>query len=953
MLFPGCDCSQKLQQPSHCNCSGGAKLPHTISVTFSGLHNKTHTAHAELTFASDFGSGAGGILLGPGGCDDHEYQLCGASNRGPITGVLLTSGGGGYAVLGRVALDVIASATPGQGCTFTSSLTSGTDSNGCPTWSLGSIGVSGGSGYVDGTEMDVTFDYCNCSRPVVLEGKPTAKLRTQRFEPALTASVEGGTGAALSVTVSSNGGNPQTWGAASVAVNSGGTGYPFYRPVNNGIHGATLPVSFATDGITVTEATAVARPVVVEPETLLYYTPGYVVGTGFEGTLILSPVTSGGLTYYLATDIAITNGGAGYSEGDLFEFQALNRDADPSPASGVALVYVASVDESGAVTACYVDGDFQEPFGMATGAIRDIVVDSAGAYFGDTGIPSSVEVTHASKFYCEDLEQPPCVASVTVTAGGGPTSLYNPNYGKPGQPYWLREGKNAVIAAQVDTSPLSPTFGQIASLDLVDPGEGYLAWHWQCTGEYSYNGSPPFVLTAGNPESLITVYTKACFGCTATGRVTDSYWDGVPGPIHQVVVTNAGSGYAVLGREEPTGMTIGVADGAPGTGASFNAVWTQTSDDCGRPLWSIDSISTSGGTGYTEGEPLYFPAVPTPALLHCVRPAAATIALAPDSTTPQSVTVTDGGLYYRENPALPAIVADITVVIVQADGSSGSGAVIHAVVNTTVGSPQFGKVTAFTVVEGGSGYSPFGAPTTCSYTGGCDVGGEHFLPQISMSAREGEHLILTLNNRAVFRSEHPIGSCASLPSAPLWCVDGEGCYGAPSGMATISAGGVWDEHGRDGCDTDGCTCYANSPYLTSSTCVKITSDIPCDGGGTLGYTGAWGDRVFNCSWTCNGFTYEDDVHVYVMCCPLQCPDGECVLQMRAYATGTVHNRNCVAPDGFCLVGSVAGWDGGRPEGLNGNGYCASLTLEGGEPKGTLTIPVGNFTITIEFGACPP
>lgn len=79
-----------------------------------------------------------------------------------------------------------------------------------------------------------------------------------------------------------------------------------------------------------------------------------------------------------------------------------------------------------------------------------------------------------------------------------------------------------------------------------------------------------------------------------------------------------------------------------------------------------------------------------------------------------SVVVANGGRYYREDASLAPIVADVTISVAQPAGSSGAGAVIEASVNENTASPEFGQITALTLVAGGNGY------TTRRYTGACE-----------------------------------------------------------------------------------------------------------------------------------------------------------------------------------------------------------------------------------------
>ena len=112
MTMLGARCSVCCGQ---CGCKVEERLPYTMTVEFSGLKNKTHGNYCDLVITSEVGGGAAGVATSPGGCDGDtdplccEYHqrsdgqcasspYCDKSNRGPLTGVLLTDGGCGYFV---------------------------------------------------------------------------------------------------------------------------------------------------------------------------------------------------------------------------------------------------------------------------------------------------------------------------------------------------------------------------------------------------------------------------------------------------------------------------------------------------------------------------------------------------------------------------------------------------------------------------------------------------------------------------------------------------------------------------------------------------------------------------------------------------------------------------------------------------------------------------------------
>lgn len=173
-------------------------------------------------------------------------------------------------------------------------------------------------------------------------------------------------------------------------------------------------------------------------------------------------------------------------------------------------------------------------------------------------------------------------------------------------------------------------------------------------------------------EQLITLSATACFGSGFEGTATEP--SGVPGeddgPLAAVEVTAGGSGYAVLGRLEPTISVTGA-----GSGADIELSFTETEDGCGRPLWHIDEAtigSGGGGSGYVENEALTL-TVASPG----VQVAAAEIRVVSGREEPEVSISIEGG---------------------------GSGADL-AVSWTSSGTPPLWAVASITINDGGSGYT--------------------------------------------------------------------------------------------------------------------------------------------------------------------------------------------------------------------------------------------------------
>lgn len=188
------------------------------------------------------------------------------------------------------------------------------------------------------------------------------------------------------------------------------------------------------------------------------------------------------------------------------------------------------------------------------------------------------------------------------------------------------------------------------------------------------------------PGPYLTWLTfDSCIGSGAEGRITAP---GItPGPITAVEVTNGGSGYAVVGRVEPT-LTIS----GSGSGADLAAVLTQGLDDACNliPHWGISSVTVNdGGSGYANGEQL-------------------TVAIVEGDTQ-----VTAAQLTANTTITAPTITASVS--------GSGSGASLTATVTEDPYNPGNWYVSAVTIVDGGTGYTDYDVIVFTADTSGGDV----------------------------------------------------------------------------------------------------------------------------------------------------------------------------------------------------------------------------------------
>jgi hypothetical protein len=514
----GGSCSACCGQTPPCTTCTEGELPDTVTVTFNGFTDQTPGPDLiSLGFSACFGGGASARVTAPGGDPD--------TDKGPISAVSLTNGGSGYAKLGRVEPTLTVSGGSGTGATFTPTIESEDDACGVPFWALKSVAFKGGIGYVDGEPLTITAAEGDTEAQAAV-----AVVRTARTQPTLTASVAGGSGAALSASTSANYGTPATWGVSGVSVTNGGTGY---------MDGAAVTFSGGSDLVVVESAQAVVRTGREEP----------IVGVGITGTgsgADFSTTITETLDYparpaWTVSGVTITDGGSGYSVYDMLTASTNGQQSQYS----WFYAFVSEVDENGAITAVEIyDGGL---FYKSTGVIDSVEISYGGSYY-DGGAITAVDVTAPGQYYREDASQTPYVATVTVTVA----SQTAPS-----------GGTGATFTATVEDDPESPNFGKITALAVANGGTGYLAWKWvanACCG-WQLNGMP--IVLKRNRLSFLgpCVYSHAICG----GWTSQSY----SGPPY-VRYSNGYMRIAVLynGPTSPPVVYIAREGRPPGTGSS-------------------------------------------------------------------------------------------------------------------------------------------------------------------------------------------------------------------------------------------------------------------------------------------------------------------------------------------------------------------------------------------------
>lgn len=319
--------------------------------------------------------------------------------------------------------------------------------------------------------------------------------------------------------------------------------------------------------------------------------------------------------------------------------------------------------------------------------------------------------------------------------------------------------------------------------------------------------------TAG--PDLITLTFSSCFGGGAAGRVTapGGDRDTDKGPISTVTLTNPGMGYAQLGRVAPT-ITLG---GGGGTGATFTPTLAKTDDACGIPTWSITSVSTSGGTGYEDGEPL-------------------------------TVSIASGDAELA--PASLRVTTTRTAPTITASASGGSGATLTVTTESNYYPPNTWGVSGVSVSGATSGYAD---KTTVDITAGTGVVTEY--PAIAQvrTVRVQPNATLSVNGPgtgAVLAATLSLieDPAEWMPTRDAWEV---------SSIAITNGGSGYSENDLIDITTDG----SSSPWASFSAWVSgvdgsgaVTAVTIASGGAFFKSTGEISDvQIFD-----GGAYYHDD-----------------------------------------------------------------------------------------------
>ena len=192
-------------------------------------------------------------------------------------------------------------------------------------------------------------------------------------------------------------------------------------------------------------------------------------------------------------------------------------------------------------------------------------------------------------------------------------------------------------------------------------------------------GKLPYVIDATFSDMELKEFCPLAissnFGSGASAVITEVQ-DGV---VTAVQLLSGGTGYARRARTAPTLSAAG-----SGTGATFSVSLSTTETELCDDTWSVESVSVSGGTGYSYGESLSITAASGDTVV-----VGAQVALQTERQEPDAITANVAG---------------------------GTGAAFEVSFSENEGSdPPTWGISSVTVLDGGSGYSN-GTAVTFSVT---------------------------------------------------------------------------------------------------------------------------------------------------------------------------------------------------------------------------------------------
>lgn len=369
---------------------------------------------------------------------------------------------------------------------------------------------------------------------------------------------------------------------------------------------------------------------------------------GYVATAEVTGVSGAGAI----TAVAVTNGGAGYAR-EVFERKEPTVTVTLSGGGGSGAVLSATLTQSGSGEQAYWYVSAVSVTNGGTGySGMESVVFTPGA--GDTADWS------ASAFVVVGRVAPTILAA--ASPGSGATLDVTLGEGVDwftGQPYWYVE-----------------------SVDVKNGGTGYVdgdAVDFTVTdGVRSWGASATIITARTQPDVTANVAVAGGVGAVLTPTLSAN---GNSWTVSGLTITAAGSGYS-----QWSGIAFATADTTEANGFAY--------------ISSVDSNGAITGVVISYGGSYYRP-----------------------TGVIQSVTVNGGGSYYKSTGVVEAIrlsgggayyrlqstgTAEADVPLVAFGSQIGFGATATATVDSTLGSPTFGQITAIQITNGGQGYKTSG-----------------------------------------------------------------------------------------------------------------------------------------------------------------------------------------------------------------------------------------------------
>lgn len=497
--------------PGTISCNGELGQPVSVTIEPTSVHTQVHI---------------GGPTKGPPETNMTATADAVISNNS-VESVNITFGGSGYAAEiihhdePNLVVDVLSKTGAGAELVVTTGVVG--DDPRTRYWTVSKIEVvDGGSGYGPNDSVRISCTDCRDD-----QGDTFAAITLDRFEPDITATVSGGEGAELEVTLSQDAdwnGN-EVWRVAGVSVTSGGDGYTSGQSVKfeiekndiaNYTASATVftqsiepslsmegnadvsvslqsnggsPESWRVSAITVsnggsgysegeslqvelgagdavTEAAVVtARTVLTQPTVAVVV--GFSQGSGAVLEAVLSTFTdSYGRTLWTVQSVNVISGGAGYSDWDYAYAQATDGQSDGWFYASLV------VDQNGTIqsVAVYSGGTFFKDSGVLLLA----EVTSGGSYYHPTGVIEGVTIQDGGEYYGTTGS----IESVWFPDGNGGWYFKITHTGEveKDEPYVVFRsiiGTGAEATATVDDDLESETFGQVTAINVTKQGQNY------------------------------------------------------------------------------------------------------------------------------------------------------------------------------------------------------------------------------------------------------------------------------------------------------------------------------------------------------------------------------------------------------------------------------------------------------------------------------------------------